>query len=293
MKKALFFPLLATFLMAWPSQAASLQVFVSVLPQKYIVERIGGGDVEVSVMVGPGRSPATYEPTPKQMATLANAAVYFRIGVAFETVWMERIGANNPDLRIIDLREGLALRSIESHSHHGHDHHDEEEVQGLMDPHVWTSPLLVQAMAGKVLSVLAELNPGAETIYRDNYQALLNDLEALDRDIRAKLSPLTNRRFLIFHPSMGYFADTYELQQVPIEMEGKEPGAKTLARLIDEAKAQGIRVIFVQQQFSRRLAENIARSIGATVIAIDPLAEDYTSNMRHIAEVFAAAMEKK
>src|SRR5690606_2509513 len=109
--------------------------------------------------------------------------------------------------------------------------------------------------------------------YRSNYQALMSDLESLDRDIRAKLSPLTNRRFLIFHPSMGYFADTYGLQQVSIEMEGKEPGARTLARLIDEAREQKIRVIFVHQQFSRRLAENIARSIGATVIAIDPLAE--------------------
>lgn len=293
MRKALLFPLLAILLAAWPSQAAPLQVFVSVLPQKYIVERIGGDDVEVSVMVGPGRSPATYEPTPKQMATLATAAVYFRIGVAFETVWMERIRANNPDLRIIDLREGLALRSIESHGHHGHDHHDEEDAEGLKDPHVWTSPQLVQVMAGRVLSVLATLNPTGEATYRSNYKALMADLESLDRDIRTKLSPLTNRRFLIFHPSMGYFADTYDLLQVPIEMEGKEPGARTLARLIDEAREQNIRVIFVQQQFSRRLAENIASSIGATVIAIDPLAEDYPTNMRHIAEVFAAAMDKK
>ncbi|MGE4578139.1 MAG: metal ABC transporter solute-binding protein, Zn/Mn family [Desulfuromonadales bacterium] len=293
MMRNIFLPLLFVILTALAAQAAPLQVFVSVLPQKYIVERIGGNEVTVSVMVGPGRSPATYEPTPKQMATLATAAVYFRIGVAFETVWMERIRSNNPDLRIIDLREGITLRAIESHHHPGHDHHDEEKGQGLKDPHIWTSPLLVQVMAGKVLSVLAALNPEAEETYRRNYQALISDLESLDRDIRTKLAPLKNRRFLIFHPSMGYFADTYGLQQVPIEMEGKEPGARTLARLIDEAKAQNVRVIFVQEQFSRRLAENIARSIDATVIAIDPLAEDYATNMRHIADVFAAAMEKK
>ena len=199
MKRFFLLSTLAIFLNAGNALAEPLRVFVSILPQKYMVERVGGANVDVSVMVGPGRSPATYEPSPRQMAALDKADVYFRIGVAFESIWMERIKANYPSLRVVDLRDGIALRTMESHHHDDQAGH-EEEAAGAKDPHTWTSPPLVKIMARHIMKVLAELDPASAPAYQANYEAFAQDLDILDRDIRNTLAPLKNRRFLVFHP---------------------------------------------------------------------------------------------
>jgi zinc transport system substrate-binding protein len=283
---------LALFLLI-PAQAAAadrLPVFVSIMPLKSFVEAVGGEHVDVAVMVGPGRSPATYEPTPKQMAKLASTRLYFRVGVPFEDVWIDRLMANNPDLTMIDLRDGLSLREFEADSP-GEGHEDDGHGHGELDPHVWTSPPLVKTMAGRIRDVLKELDPGRGADYDAGYGRFAAELDSLDRDIRRILGAAASRRFMVFHPSWGYFAETYGLEQIPIEHQGKQPGAKRLAQIIRLAEQEKIGVIFVQEQFNTTTAESVAREIGARIVKVDPLAADYAANLRRTAAAFAEDLE--
>jgi zinc transport system substrate-binding protein len=284
MRRALIFLLwIPVAVMAEP-----MHVFVSVLPLQTFVEKVGGPHVVVQALVRPGYNPQTYDPTPQQISALAKADLYIRAGVPFEHAWMDRIRSANPDMPILDARAGIALREMDKHRHGPvqthHDHWHEH------DPHVWTSPLLVKQMIGTIRDTFSELDPSHSADYSSNHDAFVLELDRLDRDIRALLEPLGQRQFMVFHPAWGYFADTYGLVQVPIEHEGKEPGGRALARLIDQAKAEKIRVIFVQPQFDERQARQVARAIGGGVIAVDPLAQDYCNNLRQVAQQFAEVL---
>jgi zinc transport system substrate-binding protein len=261
--------------------ARPLQVFVSILPERYFVERIAGSRVDVSVMVGPGQSPATYEPRPRQIVALADSRIYFSIGAPFEDAWMGRIVAANPHMSIIDLSDGIGRRPLDTPSG--------PATGGAPDPHVWTSPRLMRRMAPRIRDALIRFDPAHRVEYERNCARLDSDLERLDMDVREQLSPVKHHDFLVFHPSWGYFADAYGLRQIPIETGGKEPGPRTLNRTIADARSLGIRTLFVQPQFSRRTAQFIAREIGAQLVVIDPLAEDYVANTRKVAAAIAAA----
>lgn len=274
--------------------AAPVKAFVSVLPLKYFLERIGGERILAQVMVGPGRSPATYEPTPKQMADLSRSRLYYRVGVPFETVWMDRIASLNPAMQIVDLREGLKLRPLADHQHDHDDHqhhHPGEDPGEELDPHVWTDPQQVKKMAERIRDTLSAVDPAGAEFYQSNFVTFAQELEDLDHRIRQMLAPVKARRFLVFHPAWGYFAAAYNLEQIAIESSGKEPGPRGLARLINKAKSDGISVIFVQPQFSRTTASTIAKAIAGQVVAIDPLAEDYLTNMQRAAEVFVRTLD--
>jgi len=278
--------------------AQPLRVFVSVLPQTTFVEKVGGEHVAVYAMVGPGDSPTTYHPTPRQLSNLAKAALYVRIGVPFEESWMPRIRSANPNMRVVDARDGIRLRPMVEHEHgegehpHGEDPAEPHLEASEQDPHLWTSPLLVKQMARNIRDALAELDPAHALAYQRNYTAFAAELDALDQDIRSLLADLPNRRFMVFHPAWGYFADAYGLTQVAIEHEGKKPGARTLNRLVEQAKREGIKVIFVQPQFDRKSALQVARAIGGEVVAIDPLALDYAANLRKVAGAIAQAARR-
>lgn len=271
---------------------APIRVFVSVLPLKYLVERVGGSHVTAEVMVGPGQSPATYEPAPKQMSRLGQADLYFRVGVPFERVWMQRLTDLNRHMRIVDLRDGINLRRVEEHHHDdAGEKSDDEHGDDTLDPHVWTSPVLAGIMADHIRAALSDIDPSHAKAYQAGFDTLAKDLSTLDKDLRKRLAGVTHRKFLVFHPSWGYFADTYGLQQIAIEAAGKEPGPRTLARIIALAKRENIHVIFVQKQFSRTTASTVARAIDGKVVAIDPLAENYIDNMRKAADAFFTSLE--
>lgn len=265
-----------------------LNVFVSILPQAFFVERIGGEHVEVKVLVGPGQSPHTYEPTPRQMADLSRAKVLFLMGVSFEDAWRDRIQAMNPGLKLVESHAGIPLRDIESHEHHAeHHHHHDSDHQcsaGQKDPHVWLSPRHAKTIARNLGTTLGEIAPQHQKEFEANLALLLEELEQVDQEIEAMLSPLQNRQFMVFHPAWGYFADDYNLKQIPIEIEGKSPGAKSLAQLIEKARQENIRVVFVQKQFSTANANIIANAIGGKVVALDPLERDYIHNLQLIAK---------
>ncbi len=252
-----------------------LRVFASVVPIQSFVERVGGQHVEARAMVRPGFNPQTYDPTPRQISALAGAVLYVRTGVPFEDAWMERIRSANPGMQVLDVRDGITLRTLA----------DEP------DPHVWTSPPLVRHMVDVIRDKLSALDPTHAADFARNHDAFVAELDALDRELHALLDPLPNRKFMMFHPAWGYFADTYRLTQVPIEREGKEPGARALAALIDQAKEDKIKVVFVQPQFDKSNARQVAQAIGGTVIAVDPLAADYVDNLRRVGREFARALQ--
>ena len=264
--------------------AEPVPVLVSILPQKYLVDRVGDGRVRTSVLVGPGQNPHTYEPTARQMAEVSRARAYFRVGVDFEEAWLGRIVQTNPRLRVIDQREGIRLRPADA----GHDHGDDS--QGRPDPHIWTSPPLARLMAAQVRDELTALDPEGARAYAVGFAGLAADLDALDTEIRQALADHTRRRFMVFHPSWGYFADTYGLEQIAIEQRGKEPGARTLGALIDEARAEGVRVVFIEPQDNPAPAKAVAHAVGARAVTVDALAEDYIANLRRVAAAFSAAL---
>ena len=277
----------------WPlaSLAAPLEVFVSVLPQATFVARVGGEHVKVSALTRPGQNHETFEPTPQQVADIARADLFIGIGMPFEQAWLPRLRAANPRMRVLDAREGIDLLPL--------DHHDHDEAPGHAgpvptadeagDPHLWTSPLLAARMSASIRDTLAELDPAHAEDYGRNQAEFAAELAALDQEIRLQLKDLPSRTFLVFHPAWGYFAQAYGLTQVPIEQGGKEPGARTLVALIEQAKRDQIRVVFIQPQSDPRFAEQIAHAINGQVIAIDPLAPDYVANLRAVARQIAAA----
>ncbi|NMB46435.1 MAG: zinc ABC transporter solute-binding protein [Firmicutes bacterium] len=264
-----------------------LSVFVSILPQKYFVERIARSNVKVSVMVRPGADPVTYEPSPRQMAELAHAKAYFRIGVPFEEAWLDRMQKNHPRLLVVDTRKGIPLKALSGHHHHsGLDQPVLPEM--VMDPHIWLSPRLAKRQAETICKTLIALDPAHQGDYQRDCAQFLQELDAVDQEIRWILKDAQGGKFMVFHPAWGYFADEYGLEQIPIEVEGKEPSAKELARTIDLARQQGIRLIYVQSQFSTKPAETIAKAIGGQIVQLDPLAEDYLTNLLAMAKAIAA-----
>ncbi|MGC9329181.1 MAG: metal ABC transporter solute-binding protein, Zn/Mn family [Candidatus Hinthialibacter sp.] len=271
-----------------------IPVFVSIQPQSYFVERIGGHRVSVDVMVKPGHNPAAYEPTPKQIASLAQAKIYFRIGVPFEHVWMHRISQVNPKMKIVDTRQNVPLRAMESRHHHdeadAHKHPEDNIPDTFKDPHIWLDPQLVKIQAQTICDALSEIDPAHRSDYQANLKKFHENLDQLDREIREILKHLRIRRFLVFHPSWGYFADAYDLNQIPIEIEGKEPTARQLAEFLELAKQEKIKTIFIQPQFDKNIAGVIAEAIGGTVMTLDPLAKDYLNNMKESAKRMQEAM---
>lgn len=261
----------------------AVRAFVSIEPQAYFVERIGGERVRVSVLVGPGQSPATYEPTPAQMAELARADVYFRIGVPFEEGLLERLRVSMPNLNIVDTREGVPLRDMKSHraSDHGH---------GRKDPHIWLAPRLAIAQARTIRDELKRLDPEGADLYDANLRAFAREAMALHAEIAEILRPVRGKEMFVFHPSYGYFADAFGLRQVAVEIEGKEPSPRELEAIIARARAARVRAIFVQPQFATASAEAIAREIGARVVPLDPLARDWPNNLRAMAHAIADAL---
>jgi zinc transport system substrate-binding protein len=276
-------------------------VFVSILPQETFVREIAGESVDVEVMVRPGHSPATYEPMPRQMAALADARVYLAIGVPFERVWLARLRQINPEMRVVATQAGIERRRMVAHHHHEHEEEHEleaesgkhdEDAAGMMDPHIWLDPQLVKQQASSICAALCALVPEQAATYRQNLAAFQADLTRLDHELGEILAPLRGRAFMVFHPSWGYFAEAYGLRQIPVEIEGKDPGAKALAELIAEAREEEIRTIFIQKQFSTKVAQAVADAIEGRVVAIDPLAPDYAENLKRTARLLAEGIHE-
>jgi len=211
----------------------------------------------------------------------------------FEEGWIENFESMDSGTLIVNCSEGIELRGLEGHHHdeeeeeeHENESHEEQDHEEL-DPHIWTSPANAKIMVEDIYEGLVELDPENEAYYAQNRDAYLKDLDALDTRVKEKLEGKEEKNFMVYHPSWGYFAEDYGLNMISVEIEGKEPSAQDLAELVDLAKEKNVKVIFVQAQFSTRSAEVLAQEIGGEVVAVDPLAKDYISNMDNVSDIFA------
>tara|TARA_R110000782_G_scaffold13730_2_gene40284 strand:+ start:1291 stop:2106 length:816 start_codon:yes stop_codon:yes gene_type:complete len=249
--------------------------FVSILPQQFFVQEIGKDLVDVRVMVGPGQNPATYEPTPQQMAALSKADVYFRIGVPFESAWLDKIKLNNKNLKIVECCKSISNLNDHGHSHdHGHDY----------DPHVWTSPKKVIKIAELIKNSLIEIDNKNSAAYEASERSFNENITELDEVIKNKTKNIKNRMLIVSHSSWSYFADEYGFTQVSIEQGGKEIQASSMVSLIKTAKEKNVKTIFVQPQFNDRAAKVVANELKAEIMVLDPLAFNYIENMNMVAD---------
>ncbi|MGM0427286.1 MAG: metal ABC transporter solute-binding protein, Zn/Mn family [Thermodesulfobacteriota bacterium] len=280
------------------SQAAEpVQVTVSIPPQAYFVNRLAKDLVRVSVMVPGGASPATYEPKPTQMTALARSTLYFAIGVPFEKAWLKKFARINPHMRMIHTDQGIQKRKLGHHPQKSAPEprsHGQNSSTGCgTDPHIWLSPPLVKRIARTMTEALIQVDPDCKKQYQQNLKAFIRELDRLDQRIQKILDINSRSRseILVFHPSWGYFLDRYGLKQVSIEIEGKSPSAMEMVKLTRHVRRLGVNRIFVQPQFSKRSAEAMARQIGAKVVIVDPLSEDWSKNLLEVATAFSRALK--
>ncbi|TCD47721.1 zinc ABC transporter substrate-binding protein [Chlorobium sp. N1] len=283
--------ILLLLLMALPSGCAvperdgRMRVAVSIQPLAWFAERIAGGRATVEVMVPPGGNPHTYEPLPRQMAALDGAALFVKAGsgVEFELDWMPRFLALNPGLRVCDASRGVRLLPMGGEAHAGgHDHR--------MDPHFWLDPSNGLLIADNIARSMAGADPSGAETYLANAELLKRELRELDRSIRTALAPSRGGSFLVFHPAWGYYAHAYGLRQLAAESGGKELTPRQMRSVVDRARAEGIRVVFVSPEFSSAQAAAIAREIDGVTRVVDPLAMDYSANLLRATEAFREAI---
>lgn len=276
---------------AYCEELTRIKVFTSILPQKYFIEKIAGDLADVEVLVGSGMSPHTFEPLPQQMSRLSRASMFFLIGVPFEKALLERLRVICPDLKLVNTDANVVRRSMSSDA--GDHQHDASCVHepGAPDPHIWLDPVLAITQAENIAAALIEALPDHKDRLAAGLKNLTAEFRSLDAELAAKLVPVKGETMLVFHPAFGYFADRYGLKQQAVEIEGKEPGPRQLADLIRQCRKQNIHVVFVQKQFPVAAAQTIARAINGTVVAIDPLAEEYVENLRQFGESLLAGVK--
>jgi len=280
-----------------------LTVLVTILPQACFVGKVGGALVNVEVLVGAGQDPHTYEVTPKQMARFGRARVYFKVGLPLEARVLGRKDLLAGDMEVVDTRQGVPLLQAgaagdprdrgnpgDPHGGGGGPEGPGAARAGNDDPHIWLDPKRVKIQAGTICEALIRAAPGHADAFRANLEAFLRELEELDRRIANRLSPNRGAKMYVFHPAFGYFCDSYGLRQVAVEAEGKEPSARELAGLIDRARKDKVKALFVEPQFATADAETIAGAIGAELVLVDPLPGDYARELDRLADRLADSL---
>ncbi|MDR1982157.1 MAG: zinc ABC transporter substrate-binding protein [Tannerellaceae bacterium] len=264
-------------------------ISVTIEPQRYFAEKIAGDRFTVYTVVPSGQSPETYDPTPQQMLRIGKSLAYLQIGyIGFEQAWMHTIRENNPDMEVFDLSKGVALVSYEEETAHrcddeSHHHHHHTGV----DPHIWSSINGAKVIARNTLDAFLSLDSDHADDYRQNYALLMKELEETEAAVDALLRPRAGRAFVIYHPALTYLAGEYNLLQLCIEMEGKEPSPSHLKELVELSREHRAGVVFVQQEFDRKNAALIAKETGCRLVTINPLAYNWNEEMIRIAKALS------
>ena len=250
-------------------------ITVSIAPYKYFIDKIAGNDFRVNVMVPPGSDPHSYEPLPGQISDLRSSTGYISNGfLGFEMTWLDRFYEVNNKMRSLSLGEYIDPL--------GEDHHHEGGHTESADPHYWVSPNCARIMAARIKDFLIELNPSGEKLYISNHKLLDSIIVSVEKRATDLFSEYRNSAFMIYHPNLGYLARDYGLEEIAVEFEGKEPPPSRMRYLIDRARKENIKMIFVQKEYDKKNATSIAGEIGAEVKIIDPLAENWESSVQEI-----------
>jgi zinc transport system substrate-binding protein len=257
---------------------------VTIEPQRYFAQQLAGSLFEIITLVPPGSSPESYDPTPREMAQLAQSKAYFCIGhIGFEQVWLDRLKSAHPQVLFFDNSQGVDLIS----GNHCHDGEAGAHSCTLIDPHTWSSPLQARIIARNMFNALLELDPEHTEVYRANWEKLQSEIDETDRTVRAYLAHSSQKSFIIYHPALTYLARDYGLRQYAIETEGKEPSPEQLKRLVDLAGKEAIRTAFIQQEFNRKNAEIIAQETGCRLEVIHPLTYRWREEVIRIAKILS------
>lgn len=290
-------------------------VSVSVPPQKYFVEKIAANTLDINVIIPAGVDEHNFDFKPATMQRLEKSDIYFTIGLEFERVFADKFQSNFKNLQVIDTGKDLRnLETLHEHSkddhdehhnhagyddhdhdehahgkdeHHAHKHSNSHETHGENDPHIWLDPILVKIQASTIAKALIAKYPQNKALYEANLAHFQAELDALNAEISALFEKSKNKKFIIYHPSLAYFAARYHLVQIPVEIEGKEPKTKDLQRLMSVAKKENIKTIFVQKGFSQNAAKSLAKELKASVVELNHLSDDYSKNLLEIAKKIA------
>lgn len=280
LKIFLLFFMTVSSVLASPAFAAQKPVImVTILPQKYFVEKLVADKADVAVLVSPGADPHSYEPAPSVLKAAGEAGFYFAIGLNIEEVWVPRLTDLNPKMLLFHPASLLAEHAGHAHAHeHGHEHDGS---------HLWLSPAAMMKIIPELARDLAVLMPEHRALVEGRAEVLMRELEALDADIRASFAPIPAeaRRFITFHPAWETFAEDYGLTEICLEYEGKSPGPRRMASIIKTAREHNIKTIFLEPQFPANVAASLAEDIGAEIVGTDPLAEDWEKNLRSFTAV--------
>ncbi len=269
-----------------PEEGEGLDVVVGIPPLEYFVERVGGEWVQTHLLIKPGENPHTFEPNPRQIMEVSQADLFLRMDMPFENMILEKLELKE-DLLVVDVTEGMEKKDFEAHDEHeGHEHEED------LDPHVWLAPPLIKTMAIHIANVLKERDPANQEEYEKNVQAFLEEVEEVHEKIQQRLRPYEGERFYVYHSAFGYFGETYGLEQVYLEIEGKSFTTRQLDEYIRTAKEENVRILFVQPQFDTKSAEAIASAIDGAVVSIDPLREDVLTNLLEMAEEIERSFQR-
>lgn len=262
-----------------------MQLTVSIIPQKYLATYIAGDKFDVQAMQPIGSNHETYEPAPRDMEKISASKLYLALGALdFEIAWLDRFKASNPAMKVINTSEGIQM--ISGH-HHEEEEGDDQHNHGI-DPHTWLSPSCMKVQAANISKALSAIDTANASFYNSNLNKFNQTADSVDRLIREKLAGSEGKSILIFHPALAYFARDYNLIQISIEQDGKEPSPAYLAELVKTAKEKNIKAVFISKEFDTRNAEVIAREIKGKVVVFDPMAENWAENMIHLADLIAS-----
>jgi zinc transport system substrate-binding protein len=257
-------------------------VFASILPIQYFADQITGDLYASEVMVPPGVGPETYNPTPRQMSEMARSSAFFANGyLGFEEAYVEKFRSNNPNMLFVNTSNGVELIHAE-----GHDHGDHAHEKGV-DPHTWSTPAGARIIAKNIYEGMVKIDPANQAIFKVNLDRLLAKIDSIDSAVKVILANIPSRKFMVFHPALGYFAQEYNLEQLSIEFEGKVPTPRHIQNIVLEAKTYNITNILIQKEFDVENADIIANETGSKVIQIDPLAYDWPEEIISLAHKMA------
>lgn len=261
------------------------QVLVSIAPLQFFVERIAGNTLAVNVLVPPGGNPHAFEPTPKQLLNACQSKIWFCIGEPFEKKSIEVLKSHQPDMIIVDMRQGIDLISSNCRCCQ---HHSLED----RDTHIWLSPRLAKIEAQTITTALSKLFPENREKFEKGLAEFLAELTSLDEELSERLKESRSETILVAHPAFGYFCLDYGLNQLSIEMEGKDPSPQQLTNLIANAKRLNIDRVFTQEQYQNKGAHLIAKELNASIYSVDPYSKDYINNMKLLGKLFAKPAQK-
>ncbi|MFH1019948.1 MAG: zinc ABC transporter substrate-binding protein [Pseudomonadota bacterium] len=279
-----------TSILAATAEAAKTRIFVTVPPQAYLAERIGGEAVEVHTLVGRGQDPHTFEPTPRQATALAGASLFFTVDIPFERQLAAKVAASNRKLRIVDSTRGIVRLPL-TEAHH-ETHAKEDHADNEADPHLWLATANLRIMADNMAAALSGAMPEHKELLHKNLASLQREISALDKRLATTLAQHRGKTCYVFHPAFGYFAQAYGLKQKAVEISGKSPTPRQLTTLIRQAREDRVRTIFVQPQFDGKSAETVAQAINGAVVPIDPMDKEVLRNLATISGAIQQSLKQ-